>query len=124
MQDTADVQPFDPADYRGRNALVLLFAPSARSPVYEQQMEVLMGEDDRLRAYDMLLVRLFYEGESYVGDQRIDKASALRLRREQGVADDGFCLVLIDREGRRLRTTDTPMKPEALYDALDAGQPS
>ena len=114
---------FDPSEWRGRNALLLVFAPSPKSPAYEQQIDLVQGAEAGFRARDLVLVQILLEGESYVNDQRMEQSSARRLREQFGVEDESFCVVLLDRDGDERRKTDTPLKAEALFAVLDGSAP-
>ena len=65
----------------GDRPVILLFAPSERSPAYESQIPLL--DDATLRELHPLLVRVFTDGDSYAGDERIDDA-VLRLVADLG----------------------------------------
>ena len=109
---------FDPGTYRGEAALVLVLAPSERSPAFETQMDLLAEAADDLRRRGVVVARLLFEGVSRVGDRRIDEASARALRARYDVGDDDFRLVLLDVDGREVRRDDAPLQPEAILDAL------
>lgn len=115
---SAEVLTFELDACRGRYAVLLVFAPSARSPTYEMQMELLQAMEERLRAAELLVVHLLAEGESYLNDRRIDPASVRRLQEQYGVGPDDFRLVAVDREGRDKAWADTAVKPEAVFDFL------
>lgn len=118
MNASAAVRPFDPADYRGRNALLFLFAPSIKSPVYQSQMDLLEGAGEALQAHEIVVVQVLLQGQSHVDGRRLDTATAGRLRAQYDVAPDAFCLVLVGRDGAVLRKDDAPLKAEALFDGL------
>jgi hypothetical protein len=119
MPAPPDVLTFDPEAYRGRNALLLVFAPSPKSPAYQSQMDLFQGAEGGFQARSLLLVQLLFEGESHLNEHRLHKASAQAVRERYGVASDAFSLVLLDQGGQERRRYDTPVKPEALFEALD-----
>lgn len=120
MNGPPQILTFQLADYAGRNRLVLIFAPSMRSPTFQSQMELFATAEDGFKARDVELVQLLYEGESHLNEHRLDRDSARRLRDQFGIGDDAFVIVLVGKDGQEKRRFTAPVKPEALFDAIDA----
>ena len=113
----------DPAaleQYQWKHRLLLLFAPSPRAPNYEQQVQLLADCEDDLDARDLLVFHLFQEGQSRLRQEQMDEAQAAMLRTRFGVGEDDFQLILIEKDGTEQRRDDTPVKPEALFEQIDA----
>ncbi len=107
-------------DIRGRRPIILLFAPSDRSPSYENQLALLEEEDvaDRLNA---AMVIVLCKGTSMVNGEGIDEPSADELRASFGVEAEDFLVVLIGADGKERHRDDTPLHPAAIVDRLSSG---
>lgn len=116
----AQAPPFRLDDYRGRQHLLLLFAPSARSPAYEKQLEQFEAHEDAFAERDLLGVVLFYEGQSQAGDHAIAEADAQALRARFGVAPDAFLVVLLGKDGTEKARYDAPVRAEVVCEILGA----
>lgn len=107
-------------DVRGRNAVILIFAPSERSPSYENQIALLEEEDVASRMNATMLIVL-NEGASTVDGERIDEPSADELRTSFGVEADEFLVVLIGADGKERHRDDAPLQTAAIMDRLSGG---
>lgn len=99
---------------------LLLFAPSRRAPDYEMQFELLTSEDDMSRRQLPVIVEVLTQGKCIVDREVLEPVVTSSLRREFGVADDGFLLVAIDDDGTILRRFDSPTKTSAIIRAFAA----
>lgn len=111
---------FQIQEAHGIRPVMLLFAPSERSPAYENQMS-LLSDDGMLEELDALLVRIFAEGTSYVGRDRMDDASVETLRTGYQVGDDEFLIVFVDRDGRELHRSDAPVQASVILERFSNG---
>ncbi len=103
----------------GDRPVILLFAPSERSPAYESQIPLL--DDATLRELHPLLVRVFTDGDSYAGDERIDDASIDALRTSYDVDDDEFLILFIDLDGTELHRSDAPVPSSLIIERFSGG---
>lgn len=104
----------------GAGPVVLLFAPSERSPAFENQI-TLLSEDNIVRALDAVLVKVFAEGSSYVRSERLDEASAEELRTSYGVGDDDFLIVFLGTDGKELHRSDAPVQASMIMERFSDG---
>ena len=111
---------FQIQEAQGIRPVMLLFAPSERSPAYENQMS-LFSDDGMLEELDALLVRIFAEGTSYVGADRMDDASVETLRTGYQVEEHEFLIVFIDRDGRELHRSDAPVQASVILERFSNG---
>jgi hypothetical protein len=110
--------------YRGRHHVLLLFAPSLRSPAYEKQMMLLNDELEALREHGVVVAQVFTEGESSIDRRPLTDAETERLRSECGVpADAGFHLVFVNRSGEEVRRDRAPVQMWTLYEAIGVKPP-
>lgn len=110
---------FSLGEYEGEKRLLLIFAPSKKSPSYEEQTDLLQGEEDRFEKRDLLLGDILDQGRSSVADRSLSAEEAAALRTRLGLEGGTFCVVLVGKDGTVIRRDDTPLKPEAIYRALD-----
>lgn len=121
MAAPPDSTAFRLADYQWKNRVLLLFAPSTKAPGYEQQQRLFAAAEARAyEARDLLLVELFGKGRSRAAGTPIAADAAARLRERFGVAPEAFALILIGKDGTEKRRDTAPVKPEAIFDAIDA----
>ena len=106
--------------YQWENRLLLVFAPSEKSPPYETQMQLFDPETDGFDDRDLILFRVLDEGESYVGDERLSTAAADRLRERFEIAPDDFRVILVGKDGGEKRRDTAPVKTSAIFDEIDA----
>lgn len=121
MPASSDTTAFRLEDYQWKNRLVLLFAPSKKSPAYEQQMRLLeSAEQAALADRDLLVVRLLHEGQSHAGHQPVRAQDARALRERFEVAPDAFAVLLLGKDGTEKRRSVAPVQPQALFEQIDA----
>ena len=117
--DAAD-GPFSLDPYRWQNRILLVFAPSAKSPDYEAQMRLFEGEEAGFEDRDLVTIRVLDEGESRVGDRRLPEAAADQLRERFDVGADQFRVVLVGKDGTEKRRDGAPVKTSAIFEEIDA----
>ncbi|MGI9176149.1 MAG: DUF4174 domain-containing protein [Rhodothermales bacterium] len=106
--------------YQWKNRLLLVFAPSVKSPPYETQMQLFDPEEAGFKDRDLVLFRVLDQGESSVGEERLSSADAGQLREHFGVAPGDFSVILVGKDGGEKRRDDTPVKTSAIFDEIDA----
>ena len=107
-------------DYQEKNRLLLVFAPSTRSPAYEKQMTLFETATEELAERDLLFVYVLLEGQSRAGDEPISDDDAARLRQQFGVGEAQFRLILVGKDGAEKRRDEAPVQPEAIFQEIDA----
>lgn len=107
--------------YRGKNRLLILFAPSESDERLTRQIDGLMAEEDGLRERDVFIFIVAGQGAvKAIGDG----ASGARLdpddmRERFDVARDDFRLVVIDKDGDVQLSEDCPVATFRLFDLID-----
>ncbi len=104
-------------ELEGSQPIILLFAPSDRSPACENQM-ALLEEEGLLEQSSVLIARIFADGESYLQNDILDPSSSERLRSQFDVDDDEFLIVLIGRDGSEKRRDDAPLQPGVILERI------
>lgn len=120
---TLNTTTFRLEDVRGRQPVILIFAPSERSPAYEAQAGLLQQERIAERG-SAVVAHVFCDGDSYLNQEKLDQASADQLRAEYEVGDDDFLIVLIGHDGIEKRRDDAPLQPAVILERIsEAGGP-
>ena len=110
-------------DVKGRQPVILIFAPSERSPAYEAQAGLLQQERIAERG-GAQVAHIFCDGDSYLNQEKLDRSSAERLRSEFEVGDDDFLIVMIGHDGTEKRRDDAPLQPAVILERIsDATRP-
>jgi hypothetical protein len=102
---------------------ILIFAPSEKSPAFENQISLLRKErlvDDGT----IHVVRVLHEGACYAGQEKLDDAEADMLRERYGIGEDEFAVVLIGKAGEEVYRGDAPVQPDFLLERLQQDPPS
>jgi hypothetical protein len=97
---------------RGVKPILLVFAPSAKSPAYEAQMPLIESSLDALNRLDVLVHVVLNESDSAGGP------TGTEIRHRFGIRDDAFHVVVLDRHGREVRRYDAPVDPDAVVEVL------
>lgn len=111
---------FNLNDYQWQHRIVLIFAPSERSPVYQQQMQAWQTASAGIRDRDLKLVEVLGTGESRAEGQIITATSANRLRQQFGIAPEDFVVILVGKDGTEKQREQAPIAPAMLFHTLDA----
>ena len=96
---------------------ILIFAPSEKSPPFENQISLLRKEklvDDGT----IHVVKVLHEGACYSGQEKLDEAEAEALRGRFRVDDDEFAVFLIGENGAEVYRGDAPVQPDFLLERL------
>ena len=122
LNDMADSPKasFDLANYQGKNWLLLLFASSAKSPAYAEQLEVLEGEEKEVEEHDLLLGHVLEKGKSRLAGQALSEADVAGLRERFDVGAEAFQVLLVGKDGTEKYRGDTPIKSSAIFKKIDA----
>ncbi len=107
-------------DLRGRRPIILVFAPSERSPAFENQV-ALIQDDGTARRLKAVLVLVLANGTSTADGERIDESSADELRTSFGVDEDDFLVVILGADGAERHRDDAPLQPAAIENRLSDG---
>lgn len=111
---------FNLSEQQWQHRLVLIFAPSERSPAYQQQMKAWEAHQAGWQERDLKLVEVLAVGASRVDGQSMTAASAARLRHQFGIDSDAFAVILIGKDGTEKQREQTPIEPTVLFRTIDA----
>ena len=106
--------------YQWENRLLLMFAPSAEAPAFREQLQRLEAAEDGLAERDLLLIRVFGDGASRVGNRPISPEAAHQLRGRFDVAPAHYRLILVGLDGTEKRREASPISVKSLFETIDA----
>ncbi|MBM0745295.1 DUF4174 domain-containing protein (plasmid) [Phormidium sp. CLA17] len=111
---------FKLSDYQWQHRTVLIFAPSKRIPVYQQQVQMWQADRANVNERDLKLVEVLGTGESRVDGKFLSAASVERLRQQFGVPVEEFAVILIGKDGTEKQRSQTPVDVAVLFRTIDA----
>ncbi|HLJ57146.1 MAG TPA: DUF4864 domain-containing protein [Chthonomonadaceae bacterium] len=106
--------------YRNKNRLLILCAPSPDDGRFAQEAARIRGAADGLKERDVLRFELFETGVSRRDGAELKPRTADLLRRKLHAAKGRFMLLLIDKNGRSIAASGRPMARAELFAAIDA----
>jgi hypothetical protein len=92
-------QEADLGAYRWRNRLLLVFAPSADLPAYQQYRQELVRQRPSIEDRDLIIFRIVEKGQSFRGETPLSPEAADSLRQRFGGSGAGPRVVLIGKDG-------------------------
>jgi len=105
--------------YRDQNRLLLIFADDETDPTYQQQQQMLDGQETACEERDLLIFHLFANGESTIAGTQSASPVPEELREQFGIAEDEFAVVLIGKDGRVKLHTDQPTSIQQIFAVID-----
>ena len=85
--------------YQWQNRLLLIFAPSEDYPAYRFLADELRRQQDGVHDRDVLVFSLLEEGQSRLGDARLEKTTVEALKKRFSIKKGAFTMVLIGKDG-------------------------
>lgn len=110
---------FDLSNYQWRHRVALIFAPSERSPTYQQQMQAWQANTAGTLDRHLKLVEVLGRVGRADG-QFITPASVERLRQRFGVTTEDFAVILVGKDGTEKQRNQAPINPIMLFRVIDA----
>ncbi len=111
---------FKLSDYQWQHRILLVFAPSADSSQYRQQMQAWQADTAGTNDRDLKLVQVLGTGESQVDGRSLSSASAEGLRQQFGIPPEEFAVILVGKDGTEKQRSHTPMDLAMLFRTIDA----
>jgi hypothetical protein len=94
------------SDYRDKNRVLLIFAPSMADTRYRKQNDLIKGKEEGLKERDLVRINIFEKPGS-------------PLRKRYGVKNGGFQVVLVGKDGHTAYRTEQPVPPSDLFQRID-----
>jgi hypothetical protein len=109
----------DLTDYSWKNRVVLLFAKSERDASHQAFRRDWSRRSEAVADRDLLLVEVYEESDSRLGDNPLSKASATELRDHFGIDSDTTRFILVGKDGtEKLRKSFIEL--DGLFEVIDA----
>jgi len=106
-------------DFRWKNRLVILTAPSTDDPSLKKQLELFRDEDEGLRERDLRIIRIHKGGQSFVDSSPLDPESARNILKAAGLDTGSFTFTLFGKDGTSKLSSPAPVSAEKLYSIID-----
>lgn len=107
-------------DFQWHNRLLFLVAPDSSTPAVAQARDNLEHRFEAVVDRDLLVIQLFLDGQSLVGDRPITVSEAAQLRLELGIDSDEQLLVLIGKDGGEKRRAPLLTDVQEIFTQIDA----
>lgn len=111
---------FQRSDYRWKNRLLFVFAPSQESAEHKEQMKELNSRHEGVLDRDLKIFHFFSDDESYGDGMQIDKKTTEKLYQAYDVNPDRFTVVLIGKDGTEKLRTRGLLKIKQLFGRIDS----
>ncbi|MBH8551856.1 DUF4174 domain-containing protein [Nostocaceae cyanobacterium CENA357] len=111
---------FNLNSYQWKNRLLLVFAPSETSDFYQRQMQLFEEQKAGFPERDLVVVEMFTEGAGRAGEKTLDEADVAQMQKQFNIAPQEFRTILIGKDGKSKRSDSYPVKPEVIFQEIDA----
>ena len=118
MSNNGELKKVDLDEYRWKNRLVLIFAPSIEDSFYLKQKSEFKGKIAEFKDRDIKLIELLEAGISTIADFPLNSEQQSFLRKKFEVIDD-FVFILIGKDGRVKLRAKEPVSSEDLFSLID-----
>jgi hypothetical protein len=119
MRTSDEPARIDLREYRWKNRLVLIFAPSRENTHYLKQGSEFEGKAEELDGRDIIVFELIEAGQSKVDETNLTGEQQLSLRSEFDVAADDFEVILIGKDGTVKLREKQPVLSSDLFALID-----
>lgn len=110
----------DLSEYRWKNRLVFLFAPSETDSAYQRMKDQIQELQPDLDERDVVLFRIFENGKSRVDDSLLGKSAADALRKKYDIKTGALTLVLVGKDGSEKLRQKGDIDFQTVFDRIDA----
>jgi hypothetical protein len=107
------------AAYKGKQWLLLIFAPDEADAAYREQQKLLDSEEAACDDRNLVIAKLFANGESNFAGTQTASSLPSELRTLFGIAEDEFAVLLLDKEGTLKLHHREVTPPAQLFDVID-----
>ena len=102
------------AQYRDKNRVLLVFAPTAQDPAYLEQTKLWKNEKPGFDERQLVVVPVPADARGP------EAANILALEKKYGVDAKAFDVVLLGKDGHDAYRSAKPLRADVLYAAIDA----
>lgn len=118
MSKNSELKQVDLNEYRWKNRLVLIFAPSIEDSFYLKQKSEFKGKVAELKDRDIIMIELLEAGISTIAEIPLNSEQQSFLRKKFEVIDD-FVFILIGKDGTVKLRANEPVSSEDLFSLID-----
>ena len=105
--------------YRGKNRVLLLFAPMRETGAFARIDDELSTTQQEAEDRDMKIFRILADGKSTVDGEELPEEEAAELRERFDAPPGRFLLVLIGKDGEVKRREEQHIPAREIYDQID-----
>lgn len=106
-------------DFRWKNRLVVLTAPSPDDPLLKEQLELFRDEEEGLKERDLRIIRIHGKGQAFVDTLPLDPESVENILEATGLDTESFTFTLFGKDGTPKLSSPAPVPVENLYARID-----
>ncbi|MCB0211569.1 MAG: DUF4174 domain-containing protein [Anaerolineae bacterium] len=107
------------ANFRGKNRLLLIFAPDTTDADYRQQRTWLDNEQDGVDDRDLLVYYFFENDPGYIGEKLIPTEAGQAALEKFNIGQKQFTIIFIDKDGEIKFQADQPTALSNIFDLID-----
>jgi hypothetical protein len=120
LPDIEQSRKVDLDQYRWKNRLVLIFAPSSVDDTYLKQKKELAGKSYELQDRDIIIFDLLESGKSTIDKLSLTYEQQSYLREEFEVPEDDFTFFLIGKDGTTILRSNETVPTDNLFALIDS----
>lgn len=119
MSKDSELKKIDLVEYRWKNRLVLIFAPSIEDSFYLKQKSEFKGKLAELEERDIITIELLEASISTIAEIPLNNGQQSFLRKKFEVIDD-FVFILIGKDGTVKLRANELVSSEDLFSLIDS----
>ena len=119
MSKDSELNQIDLSEYRWKNRLVLIFAPSIEDSFYLKQKSEFKGKVAELKDRDIIMIELLEAGISTIAEIPLNSEQQSFLRKKFEVIDN-FVFILIGKDGTVKLRAKEPVSSDDLFSLIDS----
>lgn len=96
--------------YQWKNRLLLVFAPSENNADYQQQIQLLQGQQASLDERNLIVIDVL----------NANYEDLAKLRKQFNVNPQEFRVILVGKDGTAKRRDSSPVSPKTIFETIDA----
>ena len=110
---------FSLSNYRDKNRLALVFAPSKSDNRFVKQKALWETKNEGFSDRDLVRFTILTKGKSTAGSTALSSGDAAALRRRFGIKANEFRVLLIGKDGHTAYSTEYPASASDLFRRID-----
>ena len=107
-------------EYKWKNRLIFIFAPSTNHPGYKAKQREMGGEIPEIIDRDLVVFEIFETGRSKVGDDMLGEDAVNFLRDKFKVEPGQFKVILVGKDGGEKLRGDERVQISEIFALIDS----